>query len=115
MLENAEMKARSAEYFQETRAKRFGMPLDEFEKCEHGGETAWANFSEPMKEVAQLLKKESGPFFLASGVSYADFIVAGFWRFLEQADEKVSERALNMDAAFGEHYKACAPWLERDD
>jgi glutathione S-transferase len=68
-----------------------------------------------MKEVAQLLKKESGPFFLASGVSYADFVLAGFWRFLEHADKSVLERTLSMDAAFGKHYKACAPWLERDD
>lgn len=91
------------------------MPLDELEKSDRGGETAWTNLREPLEEIARLLKKESGPFFLASGVSYADFVVAGFWRFLERANKKVLERALSSDAAFGEHYNACLPWLERDN
>jgi glutathione S-transferase len=107
--------ARSAEYFHETRSKRFGMPLDELEKSDKGGETAWANLSEQLAEVAKLLKKESGPFFLSSGVSYADFVIAGFWRFLERASKEVCDRALNLDQSFVEHYKACTPWLEKDD
>jgi glutathione S-transferase len=90
------------------------MQLDELEKSEKGGETAWANAREPLQEVARLLKKEEGPFFLSSGISYADFVIAGFWRFLERADNKVLDRALSQDEVFGEHYKACSPWLERD-
>ena len=107
--------SRSAEYFSETRAKRFGMPLDELEKSEKGGEAAWTNLHEPLEEIAKLLREENGPFFLTSGVSYADFVIAGFWRFLERADKKVLDRALSQDVAFEEHYKACLPWLERED
>lgn len=91
------------------------MPLDELEKSKKGGETAWANLRDPMGELAQLLKQEDGPFFLASGVSYADFNLAGLWRCLERADGKLLDRMLSMDASFGEHYKACSPWLERDN
>jgi glutathione S-transferase len=91
------------------------MPLDDFEKSHQGGEKAWANLREPIEEVAQLLRKEGGPFFLGSGVSYADFVIAGLWRFLERGDKEVLERALNMDAAFRPHYSACTLWLERDD
>jgi len=91
------------------------MPLDELEKSDRGGDTAWENLGEQLEEVARLLKKEDGPFFLASGVSYADFVVAGFWRCLELADEKVIKRALSLDAVFPEHYKACEPWLKRAD
>lgn len=91
------------------------MPLDELEKSEKGGEIAWAKLFEQLEKVAQLLKREGGPFFLASGVSYVDFVVAGFWRFLEQSDKKVLDRALSLDTAFGEHYEACGPYLEGKD
>lgn len=90
------------------------MPLDELEKSERGGETAWKNLHEPLEEVAKLLKKESGPFFLSSGVSYADFVIAGFWRFLERADKKILDRVLSQDATFEKHFRACSSLLERD-
>jgi hypothetical protein len=55
---------RSVMYFHETRTKRFGMPLDEFEKSEKGGETAWENVRPVLEEVASLLKENGGPFFM---------------------------------------------------
>jgi hypothetical protein len=55
---------RSAECFRETRAKRFGMPLDELEKSEDGGEKAWENIKPVLKEVASLLKETEGLFFM---------------------------------------------------
>jgi glutathione S-transferase len=55
---------RSAEYFHETRAKRFGMPLDELEKSEYGGDKAWENVKPVCEEVARLLKETEGPFFM---------------------------------------------------
>lgn len=54
----------STEYFLRTRAERFGMPLAEVEK-EKGGENAWKAAEAPIKELAELLKRnEAGPFFL---------------------------------------------------
>ena len=53
--------------------------------------------------------------FLSSGISYADFYIAGLWRCLERSNEKLLDRMLGMDAAFEEHYKACAPWFEKED
>jgi hypothetical protein len=55
---------RSAEYFRKTRAKRFGMPLDEFEKSEEGGEKAWENVKPALEDVGTLLKQTEGPFFM---------------------------------------------------
>jgi|SRR5271156_4080270 len=56
---------RSAEYFHETRSKRFGMSLEEYEKCDKGGEVAWESAQWPIGEAAELLKQDnSGPFFL---------------------------------------------------
>jgi len=53
----------SQEYFYEDRGKDFGMPLDEvLEKM--GGEKCYRKAREPLEEVAALLKKEGGPFFL---------------------------------------------------
>ena len=53
----------SVPYWNETRSKRFGMPLDQFEK-EFGGEDAWENVKPPMKELGALLKAEGGPFLM---------------------------------------------------
>jgi len=53
----------SQEFFYSNREKDFGMPLDEvLEKM--GGEKCYEKAREPLEEVAALLKKEEGPFFL---------------------------------------------------
>lgn len=54
---------RSAEYFEETRSVRFGMPLSQLEK-EQGGESAWTAAEPAMKELGALLRAEGGPFVL---------------------------------------------------
>jgi glutathione S-transferase len=53
----------SALYFEETRAKRFGMPLNELEK-EKGGEKAWKDAEPVLKELASLLNETKGPYFM---------------------------------------------------
>lgn len=54
----------SAEYFERTRAERFGMKdLAQLER-EKGGEVAWKALEEPVREMAAILKENGGPFFL---------------------------------------------------
>lgn len=53
----------SAEYFERTRAARFGMPLSQLEK-EKGGESAWKAVEPKWMELGNLLKAEGGPFFM---------------------------------------------------
>ena len=53
----------SAEYFERTRAERFGMDLSQLEK-ERGGESAWKAAELKWKELGALLKAEGGPFFM---------------------------------------------------
>ena len=53
---------RSAEYFEETRAKRFGAPLSEV--LENAGEDSWKKAEVPIRETGDLLRKHGGPFFL---------------------------------------------------
>ena len=53
----------SAEYFERTRAERFGMTLSQLEK-ERGGESAWKAAEPKWKELGALLKAEGGPFFM---------------------------------------------------
>lgn len=53
----------SAEYFDRTRAARFGMPLSQLEN-EKGGESAWKIAEPKWKELGTLLKAEVGPFFM---------------------------------------------------
>lgn len=54
---------RSAEYYVRTREEKFGTTFDEFEK-EKGGDQAWEVAKGPIKDLANLLKKQGGPFFL---------------------------------------------------
>lgn len=53
----------SQEYFNSNKGKDFGMPLDEVLE-EMGGEKCYEKATAPLEEVAALLKKEEGPFFL---------------------------------------------------
>jgi hypothetical protein len=53
---------RSAVYFEETREKRFGMPLSEVLK--NAGEDSWEKAEVFAKETGDLLRKHEGPFFL---------------------------------------------------
>ncbi|KAF2482836.1 hypothetical protein BDY17DRAFT_317377 [Neohortaea acidophila] len=107
---------RSAEYFHATRAKRFGMPLAEFAKSDKGGENAWKNAEPHLATLKDILaEKDSGVFVLGGEVSFADFIIAGFWDFLRKTNEEAFARVMKIDKRFGEHHKACAKWLEVDD
>ena len=105
----------SVNYFNETRSKRLGMPLDEFEKSEKGGEAAYRNAEPVLRKIAELLRQNGGPFFMGRDVSYSDFIVVGFFRFLHRLGNDVFERVMDIDNSFPRLYNACQPWLERDD
>ncbi|KAF2170289.1 hypothetical protein M409DRAFT_64605 [Zasmidium cellare ATCC 36951] len=109
---------RSQKYFYETRAKRWGMPLQDLAKSEQAGEVAWQGAEEGFSQLRELLKENGeGPFIMGNEPTFADFILAGFWRFVERLSVKgdLSERIMGFDARFGEHRRACQPWLERDD
>ena len=60
----------SAVYFEETRHKRFGMPLSQLGK-EKGGEKAWAAAKEPLEALAKAVKANGGPFVLGKERKYS--------------------------------------------
>ena len=123
---------RSVEYFERTRAARFGMPLSELEKVK-GGEPAWQAAEQPIKDMAALLKRQGGPYILgktresscspstdrftdtsAFAASYADFMVVSMLEFVRRINEKDFDRMVGVDAAFKEQFKACEKWLAKD-
>lgn len=53
----------SAEYFERTRHERFGMSLAEYD-AQQGGDKAWQKAEPEIKNMAVLLKKNGGPFFM---------------------------------------------------
>jgi glutathione S-transferase len=108
---------RSISYFIRTREAKFGMPLNEFEKSEKGGEHAWEKATPHVRELAELLKEDGGPFFMGQNVSYADFILVGFLQFLKRlsCDNDLFNRVVQIDQSFLVLYQACAEWLKRDD
>lgn len=108
----------SADYFPETREKRFGMPLSDLAKSERAGEHAWKAAGKPMGELKAILHEyDDGPYVMGKQPSYADFMIAGMWRCFESVDQRgdLLERAIGFDVAFSEQYQACRKWLERDD
>jgi len=108
----------SAEYFQRTRAVRFGMTLDELARSEKGGEAAWEKAMPSIREIAAILHEhEDGPYVLGEKASYADLIIAGYWAFAKKLDKggDVFGRGMGVDEVFGRHWEACQKFLERDD
>jgi glutathione S-transferase len=108
----------SEEYFRETRRERFGVELVDLAKGESAGEKAWEGAEVGLKELVAILReRDGGPFVLGEKASYADFVLAGFWAFLKKLDKggDLFGRVMGVNEAFGRHWEACQPWLERED
>ncbi|KAF7188529.1 Glutathione S-transferase-like protein ustS [Pseudocercospora fuligena] len=110
----------SKEYFLETRAKRFGKPLPELARTADVGK-CWEDAKSGLHEISALLAgNHDGRTFVLGGnqePSFADFVLAGFWRFVERVDVDgdLWARLKTFDSKFGRHRMAVAKWLERDD
>ncbi|TKW58637.1 hypothetical protein CTA1_9279 [Colletotrichum tanaceti] len=105
---------KSAAYFWETRAARFGMTLDELEEAQ-GGEPAWAKAKESLEKTAALLNKTEGPFFLGHEFSYVDCVYVGFLFLAKRFGEDNYQRIIRHSESFDTLYKACEKWLQRKD
>ncbi|CAK3950952.1 related to glutathione S-transferase [Lecanosticta acicola] len=108
----------SAEYFHTTREKRFGMPLSELAQSDKAGERAWSTAEPGFGAVkALLVENGNGPYIQGGEPSFADFVLAGFWRFMERLDTggDLYGRIMEIDPVFARHREACQPWLDRDD
>lgn len=107
---------RSQEFFNRTRQEMIGKPLSEVHKeAIANAEKGWKRIQEPLKEVADLLKKHGGPFFLGENVSYADFIFVSMLHFVKRLDEQIFQRLVSFDATFSTVYEACRPWFANED
>ena len=105
----------SIEYHREARKKSFGMSLEELE-AKRGGEKAWENTMPGFQKLAEILKVDpSGPFCLGETPSYADFLIVGFLEWCKCLKGDNFERVVGIDNTFQEIYKACEPWLKRND
>ena len=109
----------SIPYWEETRNKRVGMPIKEYEAL-HGGKAGFeAAGRGGMKEVTAMLKEHpEGPFFEGKEVGYADFVWAGFLLFLKRGGEDLYEGAVEVSGDRSVHdalLEAVRPWAERDD
>jgi glutathione S-transferase len=105
---------RSADYFNETREKAFGMPLPEVEK-QMATDEQWEKARAPAEKAGEWLRKYGGPFFLGETVSYADFIFVGMLTMMQRIDQGLFERFLAFDPAFPKLFEASKQWLEKDD
>lgn len=104
----------SAEYFERTRAERFGKSLSEMGR-DSDKEKAWAQFEPLLKEMGDILKAEGGPFALGKTVSYTDFVIVSLLQYSKRVDEAIYERAVAIEPSLRIVYDASKQWLERDD
>jgi len=103
----------SFDYWVRARTADFG-DLDTL-RAEKGGQQSWDNARPRLEEMAALLKKEGGPFFLGKEACYADFIWAGFVRFVRRVSVDEFEKLVGVDEVLRRQYEACEKWMERDD
>lgn len=106
----------AADYFHETRSKRFGMPLDELEK-QKGGEQAWQAARpgiEGLKAFMSAHKQDEGPFVLGSEVCYADFVIASLMESLRRIGPDLFESFVDENAELRALHQACGKWMEKE-
>lgn len=107
---------RSQEYFERTRRQMLGKSLSEVhQEALQNAEEDWKAVEEQTKEVADLLKKHEGPFFLGETVSYADFMFVSMLCFVRRLDEQAYQRLLSFDPAFSKVYEASRQWFAKDN
>lgn len=108
----------SIEYFQRTRSKRHGMSLEELARSELAGEAAWTEAAKGLAQLRGVLTEDqAGPYVMGAEPGFADFVLAGVWRFMQVLDRDgdLFGRLMKFDESFAKHFAACEKWLERDD
>jgi len=109
---------RSAEYFEETRSKRFGVSsLAELAKSDQSGDQAWKNAEPSVKKLAEILKEKPGNYVLGEEISFSDFVIGGLFHMLKLLDKNgdLYGRLVGMDDAFKKHCQAVAVFFEKDN
>src|SRR5690242_10137726 len=106
---------RSQEYFRRTREADFGKSLAEVHKeALADADEGWKKTEEPLKEVADLLQKHDGPFFLGETVSYADFIFVSALYFVNRIDEQAFQKIVSFDPTILKIYEASGQWVAKN-
>lgn len=110
----------SKEWYHEQRGRLFGTTdLHQVAKMPpFSGDTPWQNAKSLFQELNTLLSSNiAGPFILGDQVSYADFIIGGYWIFLHQVDHEgdVYKRVMDMHPSFAQHEQASREWFARAD
>lgn len=106
----------AAAWFQETRSKRFGMPLAELE-AQKGGDSAWEAAKPGLDELREFLrahKRDEGPFVLGSEVCYADFVIVSMMESLRRIGPELFEKFVGENEELRALHGACGKWMEKD-
>ena len=107
---------RSRGWFYESRNAAFGKPIQEVHKeALANADEGWKQCYEVLKQAADLLKKQDGPFFLGQTVSYADFIFTSMLFFVKLLDESAFDKMVSQDPAFSKLYEATSQWFTKAD
>ena len=108
---------RSAEYFHETRSKRFGLKLEDLAKSDQAGENAWKGAEPGLEQLKEVLNQDpEGPYVIGKHASFSDFVIGGFFDFVKKLDRgDLYDRLMKTDESFPKHWEATKKWFERDD
>ncbi|KAF4953663.1 hypothetical protein FSARC_12348 [Fusarium sarcochroum] len=103
----------SAQYYTDTRTKRFGMNLELY-CATHVSQQLWNELDDICGDIGDSLAKSSGPFLRGHAPSYGDFSIVAVLRFFNSADPAMFDHFCTVEPQLRKLYKACDQWLERD-
>jgi glutathione S-transferase len=106
---------RSEDHFRRPREAMYGCRLEDLLDPEKEDQ-AWKAASDNIRAVGDLLRthKAEGPFLLGQRPSYTDFYLAGTLECARVVDEGVFRRLVAFPG-FGDIYRACQPFLLKND
>lgn len=107
----------SLDYFHRTRSKRYGMSLEELARSDLAGEGVWAGAADGLALMRDVLAEDkAGPYVMGQDPGFADFVLAGFWKFMQLLDHDgdLFGRVMEYEESFPKHFAACQKWFEKD-
>lgn len=106
---------RAEEYFRRTREPLFKCKLEELIEGEKE-EKAWQTADSDIRAVGELMltNNAEGPFIMGTNPSGTDFFVAGALQSARLVHEPTFARMMTYPG-YKEIYKACLPWMEKQD
>ncbi|KAK2464944.1 hypothetical protein APHAL10511_003020 [Amanita phalloides] len=97
----------SKEYFYNTRSSRVGMDLKTMNPTSTAREEAFNDLKDGLDKIDQLLLKSKGPYVMGDTVSFTDFTLSGWLKWMQTLFQKDSEEWKHVSSWNEGHWGEC--------